>query len=247
MSIDADQDTAQAANAAAVDSRLNVRRLAAAVAHRDGETGTNPRVVRRLRNVSRIAGIALTGMGTVVIVAWSAGLDTVTSYSPALTTVKFNTAVGLALIGLSLVALGRDKRTTSRVAAAAYGLVGLVTLIEYATGRSLWLDNPFGFADASPAPGRMATMTAGGLIAMAISVSALGRRRPFVGQFAGVAVIAVGTFGVVGHVFGISTLYKVGGYQPVAIYTAIAALIIIGTLAMKGLLFGTLASVMAAG
>jgi hypothetical protein len=76
-------------------------------------------------------------MGTVVIVAWSAGLDTVTSYAPALTTVKFNTAVGLALIGLSLVALRRDKRTTSQVAAAVYGLVGLVTLIEYAAGRSL--------------------------------------------------------------------------------------------------------------
>jgi diguanylate cyclase (GGDEF)-like protein/PAS domain S-box-containing protein len=224
VSVDADQNRAQAANAAAVDSWLNLKRLDAAVAHRDVQARTNPRAVRRLRRVSRIAGLALVAMGGVVIAAWSAGLNTVTSYAPALTTVKFNTAVGLALIGVSLLALGRNRPRAvvldGRFAAAVYGLIGLTTVLEYATGTSLWLDNPFGFADAGRAPGRMAPMTAGCFIAMAISVVALGRRRPFLGQFAAVVVTAVGTFGVVGHVFGISALYNVGSYTPVALYSA---------------------------
>ncbi len=229
MSIDADQDTAQATNAAAVDTRLNLRRLDAAVAHRDVQAQTNPRVVRRLRRVTRVAGIALVAMGAVVIVSWSAGLNTGTRYTPGLTTVKFNTAVGIVLIGLSLVALDRGRRVAaaivSEVAAAAFALIGLVTLVEYATGHGLWLDNPFGFDDPGRAPGRMATLTAACLVAMAISVVALGRRRSSLGQFAGVTIAAVGTFGVVGRVFGISSLYDVGGYSPVALYTAIAFVI----------------------
>jgi diguanylate cyclase (GGDEF)-like protein/PAS domain S-box-containing protein len=222
-------DKAVGVDVVAVEPLQSFGTIDAAIAHRDLQARTNAVVKRRLQRASRIAGVVLVSIGTIVAVAWCAGLATARRLAPGVTNMKFNTAIGLILIGISVIALARSEQqriaVTGRMAAIGYGLVGLATLAEFATGHGLWLDNPFGFAEAGPDPGRMATITAGCFVVMSISVLALGARHSHVGQCAGVAVAAAGTFGIVGHVFGISTLYKVGGPSPIALHTAIAFVI----------------------
>src|ERR1035437_7820513 len=112
-----------------------------AVAHDDLAARTNPRVFRGLIRASRTGGIVLVLLGIIVIVGWFAGLTVLTRLSTGLANMKLNSAVGLVLVGLSIIALGCEERPTvrlvGRLAVAGYGLLGLATLIEYTTGRSL--------------------------------------------------------------------------------------------------------------
>lgn len=202
--------------------------LAAAVARRDAQAQTDPRVTRRLQAFSRVAGVIIMITGIVVIAGWFTGVTTLTTLATGLD-MKLNTGFGLALVGLSVVALRRVNPPavplTSRLAAFGFGLLGLATVVEYAVGRSLGFDNPFGFDLATRDAGRMAPATATSFVVMAISVVALDRGRARAGQFAGLAVMALGTFAVVGHVFGVSAWHRAGGFASMAPHTATAFVI----------------------
>ena len=162
------------------DSDPGASGLAAAVIERDLATRTDPRVARWLAGASRFIGLVIVLLGLVVIVGWISGVTALTTIWPSFTNMKFNTAIGLTLLGVGLVSLGYARRPAlvriGRVAAAGSGLVGLLTLVEYLTGRQLGIDNPFRFGDVSPTTGRMAEPTAVCLLAMAVSVLALGWR-----------------------------------------------------------------------
>jgi diguanylate cyclase (GGDEF)-like protein/PAS domain S-box-containing protein len=205
--------------------------LAAAVARRDRAARIDPRVRRRLQRASRVAGFAIAAVGLVVTVSWGAGLAAVTGLVPGLVTMKFNTAAGLVLVGLSLVALHGDRPAASAlapVAAAGYGLLGAATLVEDVTGVGLGFDNPFGLDSTGPTPGRMATTTAAGFVVVAVAVLALGRGLPRTGQAAGLSVLALGALAVIGHVFGVSGLYGFGPYSSMAPHTG-GAFVLAGT------------------
>jgi len=186
----------------------------------------DPRVVRRLRRASRIAGGAVAMVGVVVIVGWIAHLTILTSLTPALTSMKFNTAMGLVLVGVSIVSLGYATRpkflVAGRVAAAASGSLGLATLLEYVSGRDIGFDNTFGFDKIPAHPGRMASTTALCFLVTAIAITALSGRRPRLGQAMGLFVVSVSSLAVIGYAFGVTSLYTVGAYTPMALHTATA-------------------------
>ena len=176
----------------------------------------------------RVAGIAITLLGVTVIAGWFAGLTILTSLSSRLPSMKFDTACGLVLVGLSIIALGYGHRPKvvqiGLWAAVGYGLLGLAVLVEDVTDHSFGFDNPFAFAHVGPAHGRMAATAAVCFVALSLSVLAAGRRQYRLGQFVGMFVVALGSVAVVGYAFGVPSLYKVGAYSQMALHTAVAFL-----------------------
>src|SRR5688500_18823957 len=82
--------------------------------------------------------LLLVPLGAAVIIGWLARTPELTSVVPGLSTMKFNAAICFTLIGVGLLALGWPR---SRWLSLACGLlaaaVGVVTLSEYGSGRSL--------------------------------------------------------------------------------------------------------------
>lgn len=200
--------------------------LPAASVGRDMASRTDPLVLDRLVWVSRVFGAAVSLLGAVVIVGWITDVKILTSISPGLASMRFNAAFGLVLVGASVVALCSADRPKvvllGGVARAVYGVLGALTLAEYATGHRLGFDNPFGFDTVGSAPGRIAPTTAVCFVTLALSVSALRSGRPRLGQVAGLAVVAVASLAVVGYLFGATSLYRVGATTAMAPHTAVA-------------------------
>lgn len=63
----------------------------------------------RFRDIARYAAMVVTAFGALVVVAWFAGLDALTSIVPGLPGVKFNTGFAFLLLGGSLLVSIRSK------------------------------------------------------------------------------------------------------------------------------------------
>ncbi len=171
----------------------------------------------------------IAAVGVVVIVGWISGVTVLTSVAPTLVSMKFDTAVGFVLAGLSVSAVADADRSPvglmGRLAALVYGFLGLATLVEYAVAHDLGFDNPFGFDTVGPNPGRMAPTTAACFVALAVSVLAFDRQRTRTGQLAGLMVVVAAWLAVIGYAFGVMSLYDVGDFTPMALNTAVGFVI----------------------
>jgi PAS domain S-box-containing protein len=115
----------------------------------------------------RTAGAFCLILGATVLLGWQFDIDRLKSLLPGLTQMKSNSALGIALLGLALSLHGwranhPRSRGAARALAALVSLMALATLLEYATGLNLRLDELL-YADTAPGvlhPGRMAPNTA---------------------------------------------------------------------------------------
>src|SRR5271170_2930880 len=112
----------------------------------------------------KIAGSFVFVVGIVVFLGWAFDIALLKSVFPGLVTMKANTAIGLALSGLTLALLSREQvgtpiRFCSAVLSVVVVALGALTLGEYFFGWSLGIDELL-FRDATTSvgtsqPGRM--------------------------------------------------------------------------------------------
>ncbi|MEN8649595.1 PAS domain S-box protein [Streptomyces sp. 21So2-11] len=147
---------------------------------------------------------------------------------------KPNAALALLLLAIALH-LGAAKHMTpwsrraARGAAAAAAGIGALTLLQYATGADLFIDEAL-FRDdtaavATAAPGRMAPNTALGLLLAGLAQLAAGGRRPRtvgIGQGLALAVLLIGLLRLYGFVYRVPELAQIGQYTGMALHTALA-------------------------
>lgn len=196
---------------------LQDRWIASSVAMQEEDAGPRPQVVASLRTASSRLAFALVLLGAAVLAGWVAGVGALTRAFPGLVTMKVNIAAGFVLVGLSLRALARPGAAGTRralIGAGAVGAMALATLAEYASGRSLGIDDPLGFDAGTRVPGRMAVMAAVCFSLLALSVAALARGRYRLGQAAGAAVLAIAALAGTGYLFDVRGLARelgVGG------------------------------------
>ncbi len=191
-----------------------------------------PLALFRVITAGAAAGVSLTGL--VVLAGWILDVPPLKSVLPGLATMKVNTASAFLLAGLSLW-LRRTERPRQwrshlgTILAAAVALIGMLTLVEYAVGLDLGIDQilcrdaPDSVGTSSP--GRMSQITAVcflllGLALLLLDRSARWRLRPSEILAACAAFLAL--LALVGYVYGVSSLYKVGPYASVALHTAVA-------------------------
>ncbi len=185
-----------------------------------------------LRSWELIAGLTVLAIGAGVIIGWVADVDALKRVAPGLVTMKFNTALCLALLGSALAA-GPSTRV-ARGASCVVAAVALTSLTEYAIGRSLGIDQLI-FADAEShltEPGRMAATTGICMLLAAGALCALRINRPRVVTALAVPVLVIGWLGCLGYAFGVKSLYAVGPFATMAEHTAAAVVIVaVGLLA----------------
>lgn len=169
-------------------------------------------------------------LGLAVMAGWAADIDVFKSVVPGWATMKFNTALSFFLCGLSLLLL-RDargpsgRRTLALACAGTVCLVGMMTVAEYLTGIDTGMHDLVIRPDvAGPSSGRMSLATAVGFLFISSSLllldhPRLSRRRLF---FAMVWVIGlVGLLAVIGHIYGVKSLYDFGPFSSMAVHTAL--------------------------
>jgi PAS domain S-box-containing protein len=144
---------------------------------------------------------------------------------------KVNTAVGLLLCGISLWILTDEAahvpgRRLAQACAAIAALAGGLTLIQYASGWDLKIDQTLFRDRTTPEglhPGRMSPMTALELLligaALLLQYAGSGARRRFSSVLALVATL-LSVLALVGYTYGVTVLYGVGVYSSMALHTA---------------------------
>ena len=124
----------------------------------------------------------------------------------------------------------RTRVLASSAAAAAVGLLGLLNLVEYASGSNLGIDEAL-FRDTggltSAFPGRMAVLTAVSFVALAAALLTLDlRRATWVSDGLALLPGVLAMVSLTGYAFGMGSLQSIGVYKGMAIHTAMAFLIL---------------------
>ncbi|MEI6226770.1 MAG: PAS domain S-box protein, partial [Deltaproteobacteria bacterium] len=171
--------------------------------------------------------MATTAVGVAVLVGWALDLPTLKSVLPGVVSMKANTALGFVLAGLSLSLRerGRASRITTGALAGATALLGFLTLVEYALGVNLGIDQ-FLFREAAGtvgtlSPGRMAPTTAVSFLLVGLSRwLAIWPSTVAVAQGLALVVALLGYLSLTGYVLGATALIGIGRFTQMAVHTA---------------------------
>jgi PAS domain S-box-containing protein len=183
------------------------------------------------------AGLVLLS-GATALTGWALHVDALTRILPQWPQMVPNTALGVMLCGLALgLAPQRRLAPAVRLAGGAAGLLGALTLAEYALGVDLGLDGRlFGAALADHGVVRMSVATAlcltlGGLV---LALHPDLRLRRFT-EYLLHAVGGLAFLRFVGYPFGVDHLRILRGFQTMPVLTSGAFLLIwAGTAAARG-------------
>ncbi len=132
------------------------------------------------RSLAAGCGVAVAAGSLAVLTGWAFGIARLKNLSPGAVSTKPTAAVALALCGVALALSATEPagaRVRTMIAMGGAGLAaafGVVTLLEYATGADLGIDQLLFHETAHSAgtssPGRMALMTALALMLAACSL-----------------------------------------------------------------------------
>jgi len=173
------------------------------------------------------AGCAAVAVGcTVLVGGWALGVDALKSVVSGMSTMKPNTAAGIAMLGagLALSSFGRRSRFLGEVAAAVALGLGLITVAEYAFAWQAGIDQLL-FRDSATAaatfPGRPAVATA--LMISLLGAALLCVHRPalhLIKTLTGLAAALLAWAALNAYVFGAQALREVPLFNSVALHTA---------------------------
>ncbi len=150
----------------------------------------------------------------------------------------FNTALGLGLLGVALLALRKERPLLARTLGWIVCLLGAITFVQIPLGISFGLDQlfgSFGQGFSFSAPGRMAPTTALAFTFTGIMILLCSAERPrlaSIGVISGL-VLAVGLLMVVAYGFGLHAGFNWGEYAGMSLPTAVGLLSACGALLVR--------------
>ncbi|HVF26558.1 MAG TPA: PAS domain S-box protein, partial [Anaerolineales bacterium] len=209
------------------------------------DTVHNRPLVKRFISFSKYSSLVVMAVALVVIGGWVFNIPALRSVLPGSQTMKINTAIAFLLVTIALrIASQEDPKPfvvrLAQVCRVAVFLIGLITLSEYVFGWNAGIDQLI-VRDLQSQPGaftgRMAFATAlcfTMLGAASISIHAGTGKIVKLGQYLVVAVLAISLLALVGYVYKVQALYKLGPYSSIAVHTAVSmALVSLGTLSVQ--------------
>ncbi|WP_225839473.1 PP2C family protein-serine/threonine phosphatase [Streptomyces sp. NK08204] len=189
------------------------------------------------RAVARGAALVAAVLGAAGLCGWIFGIDVLRRVGSADTAMNANAAVALLALGVSLFVVARSRvgpwaATAARAAATLAALIGGLTIVEYATGAGLGIDELL-FKDnmarmATTVPGRMAPNTAVALVlgGVAVLCASTSRLPAWTSQLPGLAVIVLGMLRLYGFAYAVPELERFGAYKGMALYTGLALVLL---------------------
>jgi hypothetical protein len=124
--------------------------------------GTSSRARQIAERISQVAAISISLLAVGVLLGWLLDIRLLKTVLPGYKSMKANTALEFLFSGVSLGLIGQPNgRAIRRVLSWLVAAVAFLTLLEYALGRSLGIDELLFHDGLSPRyPGRMAPTTA---------------------------------------------------------------------------------------
>ena len=185
-------------------------------------------------------GYAVLAVASLVLIGWWLRIEIFVTALPGLAPMVFNTALCLALLGLTavLIGMGRARSLTCAAAPSIVACLGLLVLAEHAIGRDLGIGTLFhspSLAEAVVAPGRMGANTASCLLLLAgaFLLRARGARRAWRRGFPlALAAGALSLIALAGYVGRYEPAYRWGLSTGMAIHTAGCLLLLATILAI---------------
>ncbi len=183
-------------------------------------------------------------LGGACVALGLAGMLGVVTRSPALvqlvrgtTPIRFNTAVCFVVAGAGVVAAAVGRRAVVLVSAAVLATIGGLTALEYLFSVDLRIDELI-VRDFRLTPDqlpRMAPNTAVAFLvaALALGLIGIGRQRRWMPTTVGLAGMFVGSVGfvaLVGYLLGMSTAYRWGDAEAIAVGTSAGLVLLSGGL-----------------
>jgi PAS domain S-box-containing protein len=180
--------------------------------------------------------------GSVVMAGWLLGSERLKSLFPSMVSMKANTAAGFILCGASLWLFHRargssavtGRRTGDRMSAVLAAIVvaiGVLTGVEWISGRSLGIDRllfpePPATTETT-VPGRMAPATALNFVLTGAALLLLRLRKGArLVPLATLPVIFTSFLAVLSYAYETRMLRSLGGWTPMALHTALAFLVL---------------------
>lgn len=186
-------------------------------------------------SASGVAGAGVGVLGLVVLVGgWWVGTDALAEVAPGSASMKANTALAFVLVAVSLM-LANHVSPRRRAAGKALGftvaLIGAVTLVEYALGSDLGIDQLLAH-DAGSAGGPAGRASPHTAVCLALAGLALGlidadRRggfRPYRVLLGGLLLSV--TLAVIGYLYGVGYLHGVSTVTGMAVPTIVAFVVL---------------------
>lgn len=182
-----------------------------------------------------IAGL-VGAIGLTVFVGWYGGVRSLLTLIPEHGTDTPNTALGLLIVSLGVLALGSasSRRTAAITAAgAATFLIGALTLAEIIFGVFAGIDVILPGIDLQGDSAQMAPATAASLVVLGGALLGSLRTKPTLTLGLAYAALAVSEIAVLGYVYGVSSLYTVGGATSIALPTALCVMGLAGAILLQ--------------
>jgi len=186
--------------------------------------------------IALIAGLTSGLLGSVVLFGWYTQQQTLIQVNPAFAPMQYNTALGFALGGLSLLSLLWSYKRTAAASGLVVFLLGVLTLIEYIFGPNLHIDQLFMehyIHVETSHPGRMAPNTALCFSLTGLTILSTLLRQRYLTSHAWIGILAaliisLGLIAFTGYLFATEKAYGWGHLTRMAIHTA-SGFIILGT------------------
>ncbi len=188
----------------------------------------------KLHLFSRACAILSGLAGAAVLAGWAFDVPLLKAPAPGLAQMKANAALCFALSGIALWLLSAGEGRPQRHAGAALGmlvaLIGAASLGQDLLKWDLGIDELL-FRDpeiAAPgAPGRLAPAAAVNFLLLGGALATLANARLVnVAQGLATAGFLIAVLFLLGYLFGVEDLYEMRGFTTVAVYAAVAMLVL---------------------
>jgi signal transduction histidine kinase len=180
------------------------------------------------RSFAAGCGVAVAASSLAVLIGWTFGIARLKNLSPGAVSTKPTAAVALALCGMALAlsatecARARVRTIVAMVGAGLAAGFGAVTLLEYATGADLGIDqllfHEAAHSAGTSSPGRMALMTALALLLAACSLVLAQLKKSMAQQVLAGGVTVIALSALLGYLYG-ADLTRPWGTTEVDAYT----------------------------
>lgn len=202
-------------------------------------------LVPMLAAIQRFAGPACLALAAVVLIGWFVRVPLLTTILPGLISMKVNTAIWLGLLGIARVLSAGGTDRGRRFGMIATGLTLAViagavsTLLEYAIGANLGIDNAFipDLGAGNDPPGRPAPATVVAVLSLSLG-SLCGARRGSVARLvadvASLAALAMAAAALLGIAYGADDIVGAGAVFRVALPAAVAIALLAIALLLDG-------------
>ena len=181
------------------------------------------------KGLAIVAGGCASLLGLAVVVGWIFNQPTLVQVVPSFVPMPLNVAIGFILCGLAVIAFVLPRTRLGLGLAVAAISLGTLTLLQYALGVSLGIDQLFlthYLGEKTAYPGRMAPVSAVGFVLIGLALlliytSDRNRWAPLQIAVVGVMVFSIGLVACFGYLMEVSAAFWWSRATQMAIHTSL--------------------------